>query len=570
MKTKQIIMGLLSLLLFSVGCSKSFLDKTPQGELTGEQIDSKDGVEALLIGAYGILNGNRDGTWGNYASAPSQWLFGEVTADNAHKGSEESDQPSMSVVELLQVNPANTNVHVMWRVYYEGVQRCNMVLKGVKRDQEGGKTLSAARALEIEAEARMLRGHYYFYLWRVFKNIPWVDETMTEEQRRVQPNDKDVFPLFQKDIQFAVDNLPEGKVNGEKGRMDKRIAKAYLGKLYLYKKQFSLALPLFEELLQGQNLIAMPFQDNFNVEKEDGPEALFVAKHAINSNGSGDNANVGDMLSGLYGTAPVSCCGFYQPTIDLVNAYRVDENGLPFLDEGYRDSPYVSDFGLTEAEKKVYTLNDSLRFDPRLDYTVGRRGVPYLDYGVMPGDAWIRASSYAGPFVGIKTMVYKQQFASYTVPGMNHVTALDVNIIRLADVVLMAAECAIEEGDLAKALRYVNTIRARAATLPAKVVNGKPTADYVVGTYLSFPNADYARKAVRMERRMELAMEGHRFYDLVRWDIAADVIRSFTTFESKYLTAYKDKQYRPINAIFPIPQEEIDRSDKVLKQNPGY
>lgn len=570
MKTLKLIIVWAILGLLAAACSKSFLDKEPQGELTGEQVNNRDGVEGLLIGAYGILNGNRSGVWDNYASAPSQWLFGEVAADNAHKGSEESDQPSMSAVELLRVNPANNNVHVMWRVYYEGIQRCNVVLNAIKLDQQGARLVDAKRAVEIEAEARMLRGHYYFFLWRVFKNIPWIDETMNEEQRRTQPNDQDVFPLLLQDIQFAVDHLPKEKIKGEKGRMDKRIAQAYLGKLYLYQGQYNLALPLFEDVLVGRDLRSMPFEDNFNVEKEDGPEALFVSKHAINSNGSGDNANVGDMLSGLYGTAPVSCCGFYQPTIDLVNAFRLDAHGLPFLDGSYRDKAYVSDFGLNEADKKKYKLNDSLHFDPRLDYTVGRRGVPYLDYGVMPGDAWIRSSAYGGPFVGIKTLVYKRQFASFTMPDMNYVTALDVNIMRLADVVLMAAECAVELGDLPKALNYVNVVRARAALLPVKVVGDKPTAVYAVAPYPSFPDATYARKAVRMERRLELAMEGHRFYDLVRWGIAADVIAGYAAFESAYLPAYKDKQYHPVNALFPIPQEEIDRSGKVLKQNPGY
>lgn len=299
-----------------------------------------------------------------------------------------------------------------------------------------------------------------------------------------------------------------------------------------------------------------------------------VSKHAINPNGSADNANVGDMLSGIY-AAPVSCCGFYQPTIDLVNAYRVDANGLPYLDGEYRTSPYVSDYGLTAAQKESYKLDVTLRVDPRLDYTVGRRGVPFLDYGIMPGDAWIRKSEGylqpdAGPFVGIKTMIKESQFGNNAVAGESYITGLDVNIMRLADVYLMAAECAIELNDLQTALTYVNAVRNRAAKLPAKMFNGKPVANYQVKPYPNFSSQDYARKAVRMERRLELAMEGHRFFDLVRWGIAKSVLETYSNFEGTYIPFFRGLVYNPHNDYFPIPQTEIDRSGGTLKQNEGY
>jgi len=457
----------------------------------------------------------------------------------------------------------------MWQVYYEGVLRANRTIALLKQDQAGAKNISAARATEIEAEARMLRGHYYFFMWRVFRNLPWIDENTTLEESKTKPNDTDIYDKIIADVKFASDNLPTSKINGEAGRMDKNIAKAYLGKLYLYQKKHDLALPLFKEVIGSKDLTAMPFEDNFDVDKEDGPEALMVSKHAINPNGSGDNANVGDMLSGLY-AAPVSCCGFYQPTIDLVNAYKVDANGLPYLDGEYRNNPYTSDLGLTGTAKTNYTLDVTLRVDPRLDYTVGRRGVPFLDYGVMPGDAWIRSASFAGPFVGIKTMIKESQFGNNAVSGAAYITGLDVNIMRLADVYLMAAECAIELNDLTTALNYVNAVRNRAANLPAKTVDGVAVANYLVKPYPSFPNADYARKAVRMERRLELALEGHRYFDLVRWGIAKNVLESYSTFEGTHLPFYRGIVYQSHNDYFPIPQTEIDRSSGTLIQNTGY
>lgn len=552
--------------LLLVGCGKDFLQKLPQGQLSEPQVGNIDGVEGALIGAYSILNGNVSGTWGNYASAPSQWLFGEVASDNAHKGSEQSDQPNMNMIENYTTISTNDNLSGMWQVYFEGVQRCNTTLKLLKNDQEGNKEVSTERALQIEAEAKMLRAHYYFYLWRVFRNLPYIDENVSIDDAKQVPNDGDVLPKIEEDLKFAVQNLPDEKIKGEVGRMDKRTAKAYLGKFYLYHKKYGEALPLFKDVIQGRNLEDMYYWNNFDVTKKDGPEVVMASKHAINSNGAGDNANVGDMLSGLYGSSPVGCCGFYQPSIDLVNAYRVNEQGLPMLDGSYRVNPYLSD--LDAPNKGSYKLDTTLRMDPRLDYTVGRRGVMYLDYGVMPGNDWIRDASYAGPFVGIKTMIPQSLFATNAVPGENYITDMDVNIIRLADVILMAAECEVELNNLNGALDYVNRVRNRAANLqPKKTRYGNDAAVYLVKPYTAFVSQEQARQAVRFERRLELALEGHRFFDLVRWGVAKNTIESYSEFEGTYLPTYKNLNFGPNNEFWPIPQVEIDRSNGALKQN---
>lgn len=133
MKIKSIYIALISASLVLAGCSKDFLQKIPQGQLSEVQVADSDGIEATLLGAYGIMNGNVSGTWGNYASAPSQWLFGEVASDNAHKGSEATDQPNMNLIESLRPNPANDNLSAMWEVYYEGVLRCNITMKLLRK-----------------------------------------------------------------------------------------------------------------------------------------------------------------------------------------------------------------------------------------------------------------------------------------------------------------------------------------------------------------------------------------------------------------------------------------------------
>ncbi|GAB3007660.1 RagB/SusD family nutrient uptake outer membrane protein [Niabella terrae] len=556
--------------MIGLACGKSFLDRKPQGQLTDEQVTNTKAVEYLLIGAYGLMNGNRSGTWGNYASAPSQWLFGDVAADNAHKGSEAGDQATMLDIEKHSAISVNEHLSTMWNNYYEGVTRCNTTLRQLKLVQESGTAdvFTSQRATEIEAEARMLRGHYYFYLWRVFKNIPYIDETVSTADAAKVPNNVDVLPLIQADFQFAVDNLEEDPPLGEEGRVNLIAAKAYLGKVLLYQKKFTEALVLFKDVISSRpSLETLNFLDNFDVNTENGPESIFAVQHAINPDGGGDNANVGDMLGGLYGSAPVSCCGFFNPSFDLVNSYRVTAAGLPMLDNSYRTNPFKSDFGLTGDAKKNYTGITALAFDPRLDYTVGRRGVPYHDWGAMAGDGWMRDPSFGGPFVGYKHMIDQADFAGNIVTGTPSITALNVNIIRLSDVYLMAAECAAENNDLAYALARVNNVRNRAAKLPFKKIGGSNAAAYKINPYPGFANKDYALNAIRFERRLELALEGHRFFDLVRWGIAKQALDAYSVFEGGLISAYSGLNFEEKDNYFPIPQEQIDRSGGALTQN---
>ncbi|RAJ08815.1 putative outer membrane starch-binding protein [Chitinophaga skermanii] len=552
-------------------CKESFLEKTPQGELAPSQLQNTDGVEGALIGAYGLLNGNLSGTWGNYSSAPSQWLYGEVASDNAHKGSNSGDQPNMNQIELYQATAVNDNADVMWSRCYEGILRVNNTLRLLAAVQAGsGNKFSDTRAKEIEGEAKMLRAHYYFFLVRLFKNVPYIDENTPTSVAATTKNDKDVYPMIIADLTTAVANLPATKPKGEVGRVDKIAATAYLGKVLLYNKQYGPALTHFKTVMAARpDITTLNFLDNFDVTKENGPESIFAVQHAINPDGSGDNANVGDMLGGLYGNAPVSCCGFFQPTIDLVNAYKTTAAGLPYLDNTYRNAPVIlSDFGLTAAQKAAYVLDKTSRVDPRLDYTVGRRSVPYRDWGPMAGDSWIRDPAYAGPFVGVKHMIEAAQFGTQSVAGANYVTGLNVNIIRLADVYLMAAECEAEANNYEGARTLVNKIRQRAANLPAKQVGGTPAANYLVSQYTTaWTDKATTLKAIHFERRLELALEGHRWYDLVRWGEAKATLEAYSAFEGTYLSSYKNLVFTEKNTYYPIPQPQIDRSKGALSQN---
>jgi hypothetical protein len=565
---------IITIVLFTVSCKKDFLDKRPQAELTTEQLTSIDGVEGLLTGAYSLLNGNVNGTWGNYASGPSQWLLGEVTSDDAHKGSNDGDQPNMNLIQTHQPTSTNDNLAVLWDRYFEGIARCNNTLRALTALQaSSGLKFSDARATEIQAEARLLRAHYNFFLVRVFKNVPLITEETTEP---AVDNTGDIYPAIVSDLTFAVANLGVANSKGQVGRVNKIVAEAYLGKVYLYQKKFAEALPLFTDVIASRPALAtLSYKDNFDITKENGPESIFAVQHAVGGDGTGgDNGNVGDMLNYPYGgSAKTTCCGFYQPSVDLANSFKVNAAGLPFLDNSYRQNPYTSDLGLSTAAKASYQLDRSLTIDPRMDYTLGRRGVPYRDWGIMQGDSWIREVASGGPFVTYKNSIEFSQFATGTAPGATNINGLNVNIIRLADVYLMAAECDVELGNLTGALTLVNSVRARAATLPAateKVVDGAPAANYVVKQYPSFPSQDYARTAVRFERRLELAMEGHRFYDLVRWGTLKQTLEPYFSFESNYTKYLSGVVITPEDEYFPIPQDQLDRSNGILKQNPGY
>lgn len=561
---------LIAFLSTVLSCKKDFIQGSPQGELITGNLTSQDGVEALLTGAYGLLNGNVNGTWGNYGAAPSQWLFGEVASDNAHKGSSNGDQPNMNLIEQHSPTSTNDNLANIWDRCFEGIQRCNNTLRVLTALQAGQGTVKFddSRAAEIQGEARLLRAHYYFFLVRVFKNVPLITETTTDP---AVDNTKDIYPDIVTDLTYAVANLPTSKPKGQVGRVDKYAAQAYLGKVLLYQKKYAEAYTQLNAVITAKpDLVTLPYTDNFNIERENQPESIFAVQHAVGTDGTaGDNGNVGDMLNFPYA---VACCGFYQPTIDLANAFKVDAAGLPLLDGSYRTDPYVSDMGLTGAAKTGYTVPRTIAFDPRLDYTLGRRGVDYrTGYGLMPGDSWIRDAGNAGPFVVVKNVLDFGQITAGTAPGSTNVTGLNVNLIRLGDIYLMAAECAVETGDLNRALVLVNKVRARAALLPPKTVaGGFPAAAYRVSPYPSFTSADYARTAVRMERRLELAMEGHRFFDLVRWGIAKQTLESYFNFEGGYFNYLKGITIETRDDYFPLPQDQIDRSKGVLKQSPGY
>jgi len=323
------------------------------------------------------------------------------------------------------------------------------------------------------------------------------------------------------------------------------------------------------------------FADNFNPAKNHlagsgDPELVFAAVSSVNDGGGANNANAGDVLNFPYGGGPGTCCGFNQPSWSLANAYKVDAvTGLPVTFTNDNVLPDLkNDQGVASADP--YTPDTVTPLDPRIDWTMGRRGIPYLDWGIMPGQNWIRNQASAGPYVPIKNVYYKSQTGTLTDNSSwtSGYTANNILLMRFADVLLMTAEAEVEAGTLANAQALVNQVRNR-MTDSETWVQGSP-AKYKIGLYVTpWTDKATAAKAVQWERRLELAMEGHRFFDLVRYGTAAVELNAYVKREvgSGY-GIMSGSSFKSTSGIFAIPQHQIDLSSlngtPTLTQNPGY
>jgi starch-binding outer membrane protein, SusD/RagB family len=557
------VTGLLGVIVLQA-CKKDFLDAQPYGQYGTDQIKNKKGLEALLIGVYAVLDGQ--GISGDsWETSAVNWATAGVAADDAYKGTDANDQPQMTEVEQYQSQPTNRYFYNKWLAVYEGVARANDV---IRLANDPAIELTDDEKKNILGQARMLRGHFHFDAKRMWKNIPFITDTTTAYSNTV-----DVWPQIEEDFKYAYENLPE--TQDQPGKVNKWAAASYLAKTYMFQQKFTEAKALFDLIVtvgQTSEGIKYGLQDaywkNFDAEFEaKSPEKVFsIATAASGSVDQSGEASLG--LAFPYG-GDFGCCGFYQPSQNLVNAYKTGADGLPLFNT-FNDADLKNDQGLKDADP--FTNDKVTPLDPRLDWSVGRRGIPFWDWGPHPGYSWIRDQNYAGPFSPKKHVYSKKDVGVLTGTGWHNITAKDAYLIRYADVLLMAAEAEIEVGTLDKAKEYVNLVRARAKNPASWVKNAD--ANYTINEYPGFPSQEYARTAVRFERRLELAEEGHRFFDLVRWGIAAETLNAYLAKE-KTKRIYKQTAFftKGKNEYFPIPASIIDLAAKYgshLQQNTGY
>ena len=585
------------LALSAYGCNE-FLENAaePQGTLSETTLATKAGIEGSLIAAYRALdwNGAVAGNWGNTAS---NWVWGSVTSDDAYKGSEPTDQPPIDDIEAYQWGTSDTEGYLneRWRGIYEGISRANSTIRALKTLATANPTaITAADARSIEGEALFLRAHYHFEGWRMWGNIPYYRETDTDFRK---PNAADAIAgatavgnEIVADLDSAIKLLPTAPRNAQVGRVSQWTAKAYKGRTQVYAAQYSpaswaAALTTLREvrgtgpyaLEASSDRVWTAFQDYAN-----GKETILAFQASSNDGEpNGNNANYGERLTYPHSGSPFGCCGFHQPSQNLVNYFAVDAAGLPIA---------LSDAGWNARNANLNAAaSAALAVDPRLDWTVGRDGVPYKDWGAH-GPTWIRSPAYGGPYSAKKMAYEEASGAGSTVGwGATNLSSVNTHIFRYADMLLLLAEAEVEAGSLENARTIVNEIRTRAgvraqgtgadrATIAVPLTDPSITwARYRVGLYptSAFGNQTLARAAVRAERRLELAMEGQRFFDLRRWGAAPTVLNAYLAVErTRRQQLSAAEAFGDRHRFFPIPeiQRQLSQLGGVspLTQNPGW
>jgi hypothetical protein len=563
-------------------CS-DFLETPPQGALDEGVLKNRAGVEASLISAYRLLDTPSSiFSWGD---AASNWVWGSVTSDDAYKGSEATDQPAATDVELYNWSTAAADDYLnqSWRGDYEGVVRANATLRLLdtvvandpaeisEEDQDG-----------IRGEALFLRAHFHFEAWQKWGNIPYYNESDTDFRKTNVG--VDAADSILKDLDAAIALLPETPRNGEVGRATAWTARAYKGRVQVYAGDYAGGLATLEDVRgNGPYALESDFSRVWTGYEtySNGPETILAYQaSARDGNPNGDNANWGERLNFPHSGSPFGCCGFHQPAQNMVNFFSVNANGLPLA---------LTDPNWNARNTNLdATASATLRLDPRIDWTVGRDGVPFKDWGPhAPG--WIRAPAYGG-YYSAKKNIYENASGAVANVGWvpEQTSSMNIHIYRYADALLLLAEANVEAGSLNEACTIVNQIRARAGqraqgpgtsadNMAVPINDASITwADYEIGQYpCPFANQDFGRTAVRYERRLELAMEGHRFFDLRRWGIAEQVINAYLAVEQgrrPYLTAASP--YTSRHNLFPIPTIQVELSrvegEDRLVQNPGW
>ncbi len=598
------------LLIFSVAfltCKKTNtkpVTKSPLDSLTGSVPANKSGVDNLLLSAYDLLDGVYIGQSGaSWETGTDNWLYGSVEGGEAHKGGTPSDQTDSGPIETYTATSDNVFLDVKWKANLVGLARANAAIKELTLVKDG--SVSTAEAAQVTAEARFLRGFYELELSKLWRNVPYMDESGT-----LSSNTGTIWDKIEADFTAAMNTLPTTQSNP--GRPNKYAAEAFLAKTYMFDHKYTHAQPLLADLIasgvttSGTKYSLGHYADNFNPSTKNGAEGVFVIQAKVHDNSNGMDGNAGDVLNfpvkGL-----TTCCGFFMPSFSFVNAFKTDAvTGLPLLDT-YNNSDIANDEGITSDQPFTPT---NVTLDSRLDWSVGRRGIPYLDWGIMPGMYWVRDQEGEGPYVPIKTSFYQAAEATTTEAyegwASNQSTSNGYNVIRYADVLLWAAEVEIEVGSLQKAEDYVNMVRNRAAdpsgwvhtyqdaSNPMGGFTSTPAANYKVGLYgaaggnpstgFTVGGQTYARKAIYMERLLELGMEGHRFFDLQRWEgtfggpagngFVATTINAYIAHE-KSVANFSALVFNGAgfvagkNELYPIPKSQTDKYS-TLKQNPGY
>ena len=583
MKLKYILASLC--VAMTTGCTDNFLDNAPQGSLSDGVMNSPEAIDLLVNAAYASLYGMTNEQGDPCMRPTTNWSYGEVRADNAYKGGGgEGDVWDVHAMETFQLQSNNGNLDGKWFNLYSLISRCNSALRVLKAaDPNEYKD----RDMRI-AEVKVIRVHHYFELVRLFNKVPYIDEDLKVSEYVDVPNDqytrKEHLARIAADLLDAAGQLPDRQT--EVGRINRNIALAYAAKVKLYeayeqdeethavtgtnKALLREVVELIDQV-KGYDLLT-DFQQLDMIDYENGSESVFAVQYSMNDGSSdGGRINWSNLLNSPGGNSPYHGDGFFLPSQDLINAYQTDENGLPVFD--YQSRP---DYGVVEFIDETHQnlSNTEPTVDPRLDFVVGRPTITYKTYRETPCQSWVRDRGVYGHNCA------KRFWISPESPDMIQgwpwgASELNWQIIRYADLLLYKAEALIELGeDLETARQLINRVRQRAQNSEYVKDFNDPTKDaanYKIGLYPAEGwTQDYARKALRTEMRLEKALEGERFFDLVRWGIAQDVMTRYFEAEKDQRVYYQVAKFDAGEEYFPIPVAQYNFSLGRYTQNPGY
>ncbi len=547
---------LLAAAVLSAGCAftacNDLLDTKPQGVFTDEQIGDEEAVD-LMTAAYATLLNHYFGNNESFAGPINNWVF-DVRSDDALKGGDGVTMEGyMHQLEVGNVQSDNAVADFKWRNNYFSISRCNTAIKGLLNSG----SLSAEDKESYIAEMKTLRAYYYFDMFRIFKMFPYFDETVANpsECRADQYTREQIVEFIKQDLRDSYDALPE--TQDQPGRFNKYVAAALLARVDLFTSDWAEAEKYAGYVISsGQYALYPNFLDMSKPEFNNQYESVLAVQ--FSSANSPDQYNFNNCLNctwsegNLYGNGD----DFYLASQNLVNAFRTDANGLPYLDGAPDD-------------KNIESADFEGNVDPRLDFTLGRIGMPWRSH--MYNEKWCRNLELYGQYSGKKP--YPAPESPYVKPGIVPWGASSLNciLIRYADVMLMKAEALIEQNkNLDEARQLINDVRRKAerSVDPSyEPIDCNPNvANYAVGQYPATGwNQDYARKAVRMERRIELAMEGLRWFDLIRWGDIVNTMNAYYASEVKIHSYYQGASLSSDEIYFPIPVNQVDNAGDLYK-----
>ncbi len=577
MKTTYKLISVISIIFGMTSCSDFLEEQVPQATLTQDEVKNPEYVDNVLISAYAGLVTIED-----MNASFSLWNYDTRSDDAYVGGSDFSDgEPFHRLEKSTGVMTTDWPFSSIWNKLYNYLSRVSLSLDILASADQESPIIQ-----ERTAEMKFLRAYGHFQLKRLFKKIPFVNKPNMQEAdynalSNTEYTNDEGWQQIINDLQDAYAVLPA--VQSEKGRPTKAACAAFLAKVYLYKAYHQddantnqVTSVSSEDLQKVVEYTAASLYNGYGLEPdlhnnfrpeeqyENGKESIWAIQYSRNDGTVYGNLNFSNRL--IVPCIPKvhdSGCDFYKPSINLVNAYRTNSNGLPMASSATTDD---------------YKVGSAQTVDPRLFVTVGVPGTPYMyntNFMMSESNAWSRSGGTFGYFVSLKqnvdpalTDIYLYLCDSQWASSMNRI------VFRYADVLLMRAEALAQLGQTAEAIALVNQVRKRAADMAnASVVSNYPNkygVHYAVGMYNGSYSKEEAMEIVKTERRLELAMESERFFDLVRWGDAATVLNRYYSEESQKMIFLAGSQFTANkNEYLPVPWEQMAASNGHYTQNCG-